>query len=264
MRASCSYNRKPRTLCQTLEAIFDIGWLTTILLGINLGCFVYEMSMPPGKRHHAWYMLCASSLKMNEVYRIVTSAFFHIGIFHIFMNMTTLVALSPVLEKHHGFVKYLLLNFILIIGQGCLCFLMMHGMTYVPVKYNGIGSTYSICTVGYSGVLSGYTLFWSFIGDEEVDVCGVVKIRKVFFPWVCLIVVQVIIPNVSFIGHLSGILFACIMRFTLFTKDEKICGDEEYIYAKFINFIRRRKSSYSRFHDSDMKGMRVGSSLKEI
>ena len=39
--------------------------------------------------------------------------------------------------------------------------------------------------------------------------------KKIFVPWLMLIIIQMAIPEASFIGHLTGILAALLLRFTL-------------------------------------------------
>ena len=45
----------------------------------------------------------------GEYYRILTSAFLHIGIFHIFCNMYALYSIGPIIEHFFGRLKFLII-----------------------------------------------------------------------------------------------------------------------------------------------------------
>lgn len=48
-------------------------------------------------------------ISRGEYYRILTSAFLHIGIFHIFCNMYALYAIGPIIEHFFGRLKFLII-----------------------------------------------------------------------------------------------------------------------------------------------------------
>jgi membrane associated rhomboid family serine protease len=52
----------------------------------------------------------------HEYYRLVTAAFVHFGIFHIFLNMYALVVLGPQLERIFGSVRFAALYLVAAIG----------------------------------------------------------------------------------------------------------------------------------------------------
>jgi membrane associated rhomboid family serine protease len=64
-----------------------------------------------------------------------------------------------------------------------------------------------------------------YIGESKTSVLGLCRIRKIFIPWLWLLVNQLIIPGVSFIGHLSGLICGVLIRTFVFTEDEKVCGE---------------------------------------
>jgi rhomboid domain-containing protein 1 len=198
----------------------------------------------------------------GQFYRIITATFSHADMKHIFFNMMTMMIFSPVVEKHHGFSDYLIINILLIIGQHLIALLIMFIMTCVPESLYGGPKYYFSCALGYSGVLYGYLMLWAFTGDKKTNVFGMFKIRKFLIPWIWLFITQIIIPEASFIGHLSGILFAVII-ILFFTADEHLCGKGKLNLVRLYQYLKCCKSGdNSNFDDStQMRRMQIGSSL---
>mmetsp|Transcript_14990 Transcript_14990/g.13159 ORF Transcript_14990/g.13159 Transcript_14990/m.13159 type:complete len:137 (-) Transcript_14990:147-557(-) len=136
--------------------------------------------------------------------------------------MITMLIFSPALEKHHGSGNYITINILLYIGQHLVGMLIMFIMTLLPPALKGGPEYYVHCSLGYSGVLYSYMLLWSHLGDKHMNIFGFCKLRKMFFPWIWIIINSFMVPEASFVGHLSGILFAVVLRMTIFTTDEKI------------------------------------------
>jgi len=62
------------------------------------------------------------------------------------------------------------------------------------------------CTVGFSGVLFALiTIYTSISGQSRYSLCFL-QIPSRIYPWVLLLAMSLFFPNVSFIGHLSGII----------------------------------------------------------
>jgi len=47
--------------------------------------------------------------------------------------------------------------------------------------------------------------------DANTSLYGLIQVPTKIYPWVLLIILQIILPNVSLLGHLSGMLigYAC-------------------------------------------------------
>lgn len=81
--------------------------VTTILIALNIIMFllsVFDYSFVINT--FANYYL---NVKNGEVYRLITAAFVHANILHIFFNMYALYALGPQIEKFYGRKRYLLI-----------------------------------------------------------------------------------------------------------------------------------------------------------
>jgi len=63
------------------------------------------------------------------------------------------------------------------------------------------------CAVGFSGVLFGLIVIQTALSNaEKQSILGLFEVPAKLYPWALLIFMQVIVPNASFMGHLSGIL----------------------------------------------------------
>lgn len=164
-----------------------MGWLTKILILINVLVFILESALDLKQLD---YVICLKPVLDGQIYRIVSATFSHADFKHIFFNMITMLLFSPPLEKHHGFYCYTLVNAILIIGQHLMALLMMYFMTLMPEALYGGKQYYYRCSLGYSGVLYAYLILWSYIGDKEISIFGFCKLRKIFFPWIWIVVNQ--------------------------------------------------------------------------
>ena len=169
--------------------ITNMGWLTKIIILVNIAIYIIEAIM---KWDWPLYAICLGPIKQGEYYRIISATFSHANFTHIFFNMVTMMVFSPDLERHHKFFKYSLIHIFQIPMQHIIAMLMMFGMTQVPEKFYG-GPEYDYhCSIGYSGVLYGYMLLWVYVGDKEMSIFGMFKLRKVYFPWIWIILNQII------------------------------------------------------------------------
>lgn len=143
-------------------------------------------------------------LYAHQYYRIITSAYFHGGIMHIAMNMMSMMSMGASLERSIGTVQLVLtvLWQTLLTGSfsvgvcWILSMVLLDDMSYLKQQ-----------SVGFSGVL--FALAVVDIHKSPVptrSVMGFFTVPAKWYPWILLVLLQVLIPNVSFIGHLSGIL----------------------------------------------------------
>ncbi|RYY84752.1 rhomboid family intramembrane serine protease [archaeon] len=124
----------------------------------------------------------------GEVYRIITSAFLHGGLFHIAMNMMSLIALGGVLEPAYGSVRFLYITLVALILTGviAIAFLYLCAVLISP-QYLFTNA------VGYSGVLFSYALIESFHAPDTMrSVMGMFSVPTKIYPFVLLLLLQVL------------------------------------------------------------------------
>ena len=137
----------------------------------------------------------------GQVWRLVTSVFMHGGFFHLFMNMMSFVQLGATLETRIGtvsFIYHIFLFSILASTIHCLIALFMY--------VGGNPSEFYTPTLGFSGVLFALMVIDNNLNEHRLrSVLGLFLVPSRLYPWVMLLVMQVILRNVSFYGHISGI-----------------------------------------------------------
>lgn len=136
----------------------------------------------------------------NEWYRLLTSMFLHGSLLHVFFNMYVLFYLGALLERILS--KWLFLTFYLVTG------LFASFAVYVLGDPN-------VVTVGASGAIFGIigTLFiMTYLKPYYFNPYFVRSIRSLTFINVAL---TFIIPQVSFYGHMGGLLSGIVMYFLL-------------------------------------------------
>lgn len=110
-----------------VEGVFTYGKprYTYLLIAINIVMF-FLLEMNGGSMNIE--NLIESGAKYNpaiidgEWWRIISSMFLHIGIFHLFMNMLALYYLGVVVEKIYGSARFLMIYFLAGIGGGLTSF----------------------------------------------------------------------------------------------------------------------------------------------
>lgn len=138
-----------------------------------------------------------------EVWRIISGAWFHGGLLHIVFNMVTFEAIGPKIERKQGSLNFIYNLFLFdILGS-----IIHESIAYLLFKTNTFTEFMYECTVGLSGVI--FTLLVINMRDQEsptMSVFGFFRVPTKLYPWVLLVIMQIIMPNVSFLGHLSGIM----------------------------------------------------------
>ena len=182
---------------------------------------------------HAYTMNPRQVIYLHEYYRFVTSSLSHRNFFHILVNMMSYVALGSSLEKQFGSLWHfftvswsiLLTSTLYIILSFLLYFLL------------GIQSLMYGHSVGFSGVLFHLCVIQAYRHPNATrSLFGFFSVSSTVYPWVLLIALQIIIPNVSFLGHLSGILVGTLQVYGLL--DILLPSHEYRIQCDQMDFIR--------------------------
>ena len=226
----------------------NMGNVTKFIIIANVAVFFIEKGFEISNIEYVQWL---SPVVGGQVYRLITSTFSHADYSHIFFNMVGVILFSPILEKHHGFTDYAIVNVILIIFTS----LIKLGLDWVSMmfwkatefcKYMDFLMS---CSLGYSGIVYAYFLLWWFVDDTHITYFQI-RFRKLYLLFAYLLINQYMSPQVTFYGHLSGILCALLLRLTLFTKDERICGQGKHnikvAYESVLPYIRRNRSNNNR------------------
>ncbi|XP_014496218.1 rhomboid-like protein 15 isoform X1 [Vigna radiata var. radiata] len=150
-----------------------------------------------------------------QVYRIYTSIIFHGSLLHVLFNMMALVPLGSELERIMGSVRLLYVIILLATSNA-----IFHVLIALVVAHNPV-LTYDYlmneCAIGFSGVLfSMIVIETSLSGVQSRSVFGLFNVPAKWYAFFLLVVFQLLMQNVSLLGHLCGILSGFAYTYGLF------------------------------------------------
>lgn len=122
--------------------------------------------------------------------------------------MSALFQLGPACENHFGTSIFLFLTLWSLVLAGtlyCATFWML-AMIFDDPGQMQTGA------VGYSGILFTYSIIESFHASEPTrSICGVISVPTKLYPLILLVLISVILPAISFTGHLCGVVAGLIL-----------------------------------------------------
>lgn len=135
--------------------------------------------------------------------RLILPAFMHADDRHLYYNMLSLCWKGINLERELGSSEFLQLVAFSLVVSHSLMIALAHGL-YLS-GFHDYQSGYNTCAIGFSAVLFSLKYVWNQMCPEVNNVMGFAVPSK-YAAWAELVVISLITPNASFIGHLSGIL----------------------------------------------------------
>lgn len=195
-----------------------------------------------------------SVVRQGEVWRILSSSLSHLGILHMAMNVSSLLSLSSI-ELQWGSIQYLSISvwlmvfteillmtlYSLLIRLGYMRFLDVWGVGYSCVLFAlmtvSLLTDHSPCSVNFFGIcFPTYQIPIPFTR---------IRIPVNLFPFVQLILMKVLIPNSSLLGHLSGILLGLLLSTGLaqFISPIGCLCTIEVAYLLYHRYMKIRSSS---------------------
>lgn len=176
--------------------------ITYILIGINIFVFaiihVFDILL---NNQNMFYLLANSSLhvKAGEVWRLLTSAFVHIEIFHLFVNMYSLYILGTQVEKFIGRKKFLSIYLVSAI-LGSMFSVLIGGNTV------SIGASGAI--FGIAGALLYFGLHFRLYLSHSL--------KSQIIPVIIFnLVLGFLIPGIDTAAHVGGLLGGYLMTSAL-------------------------------------------------
>lgn len=167
----------------------------------------------------------------NELWRSLSGATAHFEPLHIGFNMMSLYALGSELEPMYESVPFMFYNICLI----PLTTIVMMSLVWLQMRWTGDERLKQTKTVGYSGVLFAWMVVSSLERRSTCpvpflpDVCfkthelgsasKIWNLKFNFGPVVQLFIAQMIMPRVSFIGHLGGIICGFILHWNILPRE---------------------------------------------
>lgn len=178
--------------------------VTVITLGVNI-----VMYLRPTIGGVFWPSVSQACISVQKVWfqgewdRVLMAPFVHGGDFHLYYNMASFIWKAVTLERHYGsgYFAYMISVFTVLTS---LVYLAIH---YALAEALDQWSQMNSCAVGFSGVIFALKVVTTHVQpDATTSVMGLFAIPSKLACWVELVLISVLFPNVSFVGHLSGIL----------------------------------------------------------
>lgn len=145
-------------------------------------------------------------VSQGQHWRLITSAFSHISFLHLIFNMSALWSLGIVesaKDYNLGTQFYLQYSVVLLLLSG----LLVLGMYQVLVTRFKLEFFRRVTAVGYSCVVFGWmTILAVKQPSMKLNMFGLLSLPISFAPFESLIFTSIIVPQASFLGHLSGIV----------------------------------------------------------
>jgi membrane associated rhomboid family serine protease len=136
--------------------------------------------------------------------RLFLSSIIHADDIHLYYNMLSLLWKGINLETALGSTQFFYLVMFSLIVSHSLMVLMTYCL-YHFFQFDGYSSGYTVCAVGFSAVLFSLKYVLNQRSAHIESVFGF-PVPSKYAAWLELVLISVVTPNASFIGHLAGIL----------------------------------------------------------
>lgn len=157
--------------------------------------------------------VCISAIKLFK-YRdwrsFIVSHFEHGSDMHLYYNMISLILKGSYLELMYGTTNFGLLLALLSVG----CSSMYVCLAYMLMQLTGDYGYYTMCSVGFSSVLFALKVITVCEEHDRSHDIGGLRVPSKLAVWVELVLIHLLVPNSSFMGHLGGILVGCLYCYT--------------------------------------------------
>jgi membrane associated rhomboid family serine protease len=193
------------------ELLRSIPPATLAVLGICIVIFVLQLVLD--LELEKFTMCPRLVLFIHEYYRVFTSALFHANFMHIGMNMLSTSAISALLEKRLGTLRHVF---------SILWAIMLSAAIYIVIAYAayfffGYDKWMYQHSVGFSGIIFHMSVLECNLSrSQSRSVFGFFSVPSFLYPWVLLVILQMFMPNLSFLGHLSGIMTGTLQYYGMF------------------------------------------------
>ena len=152
------------------------------------------------------YGACTSNvnvLRDKQWQRLLLSSFYHLDDMHLYFNMVSFIWKGLILERTLKSRKFL----IIIAIFSVLTQLVMLGLNQAFAEMFTNDQYKYTCAAGFSAVIFALKVLTTSSSNDNVSVMGLpIGVPSKYACWVELILIQFLVPNASFTGHLAGIL----------------------------------------------------------
>ncbi|XP_076651458.1 rhomboid-related protein 4 [Halictus rubicundus] len=157
--------------------------------------------------------VCISALKVfkhKNWKSFVMSSFEHGSDMHLYYNMVSLILKGSYLEPMYGTMNFILLLSTLTVG----CSAMYASLGYALMQLTGDYAYYTQCAIGFSAVLFALKVIVVCEEQDRTHNIGGYRVPSKTAVWVELVLIHLLVPQSSFIGHFGGILVGSLYCYT--------------------------------------------------
>jgi membrane associated rhomboid family serine protease len=175
----------------------DPGWVSKVLIGLNVLAFIAQQVsddvftrfvligfVPIGRGEFL-------GVADGEVYRLLTAAFLHGGIFHLLLNMYAIFALGPQLEAALGRVRFLALYLVSALGGTALSYAL------APATNSSLGASGAVF-----GLAGAYLVISRRLGRDSTPVLVLLAINFGY---------GFLVPRIDWRAHLGGLVAGALV-----------------------------------------------------
>ncbi|XP_067144711.1 rhomboid-related protein 4-like [Centruroides vittatus] len=154
-----------------------------------------------------WYQVSDVCLSLDHVWygkewhRLIFAALEHADDIHLYYNMVSFIWKGQQLERRWGKFKffYILCVFTILTNVTLLALSHVASECFDPVyRYH--------CAVGFSGVIFALKVLTNYYWPQTTAVVYGLPFPASYAVWLELVVIQLLVPGASFLGHLAGIV----------------------------------------------------------
>lgn len=139
----------------------------------------------------------------KQASRLFLSHFFHVDDMHLYYNMISFAWKGNQVERTYGSKKLLSMIFLFSLANS-LIYLFISYICYFVLHFK---SALTTCACGFSSIIFALKVVCNYDNERSDRGNGTVGSHfSSFAIWLELIFIQLFVPNVSFIGHISGII----------------------------------------------------------
>jgi membrane associated rhomboid family serine protease len=220
-------------MSRAAETLVNIPLTTLCIMSACCLVYSYQFLLDPAIHH---YTMCPRLvIYMSEYYRFISSSLFHGSIMHIGMNMMSTMAIGSSLERRIGTLS-MAITILWGVQLTSSLYTFISWLLYMTFGYEHLMLQHS---VGFSGVIFQLAVLEANLSpDRTRSVFGFINVSSKIYPWALLVILQFIMPQISFLGHLSGILIGT-MQFhgclnIVFPSDEYLKESEQKPRLAFL------------------------------
>lgn len=141
-----------------------------------------------------------SGIASGQYYRLITCMFLHGGILHIALNMYSLYAIGPLVERIYGKVKFLMIYFVSGITASLMSYIMSPGIS-----------------IGASGAIFGLLGACLVLAVKMKKIIGKSFLSNILSVIAINLVIGFGIPNIDNFAHIGGLLGGIVSSVVAFS-----------------------------------------------